>query len=179
MSDAWLVRINALGIKIWERTFGGKKVDQAFAVVTVPGGGFMVAGLTHSKGAGNADAWLIRIDKRGNPLWEKTFGGKGFDAANALALVPGGGFIIAGETRSKGAGKTDAWLLRLDAKGQLLWEKTYGGINHDRFISVKPTPDWGFIVAGSKNSTGTDGKKGGRSWVLKVDGQGRYRSSER
>ncbi|MCH8314148.1 MAG: hypothetical protein IID17_14325, partial [Nitrospinae bacterium] len=179
MLDAWLIRLNGNGGKFWERIYGGKKVDAAQAVKTLPDGGVVFAGLTNSKGAGGADAWMVRTSKKGKLMWERTYGGKDFDKANAVALVPGGGFILAGETRSKGAGKTDGWLIRLDQNGNKIWDRTYGGKNHDRFFSVRTTPDWGFIVSGNRDRTGKDGNKGGKPWVIKMDLHGRYKESFR
>ena len=83
------------------------------------GGGFAVAGTTRSKGAGNNDIWILRLDGSGNLVWEKTYGGIAYDLATSIVEVNGGGFAVAGYTYSKGAGGRDVWILRLDSEGNL------------------------------------------------------------
>ena len=114
-----------LGV-VWEKTFGGAKADVAYSIVALPDGGFAVAGVTKSKGAGNKDAWVLRLDGKGRILWEKAFGGAKADLAYSIIALPDGGFAVAGETKSKGADKWDAWVLRLDGTGRMLWEKNFG-----------------------------------------------------
>jgi len=101
-------------------------------------------------------------------LLDLTFGGKGPDSGRSIAALPDGGFVVAGVTSLKGAGKIDAWVLRLDALGVIKWDKTIGGKKNDRASYVVVLPDGGIIVAGKSS----DGKKS-RSWVLRLDSEGR------
>ena len=147
----------------WDKTFGGKESDRANSFIRTQDGGFALAGYTYSKGAGKADAWLIKTDARGNLLWDKTFGGKYGDEANYLIPTQDGGFALAGRTKSKGAGKADAWLLKTDARGNLLWDKTFGGRSWDEASSLIQIQDGGFALAGWTN---------GNAWLLKTDARG-------
>jgi predicted secreted protein len=107
------------GNRVWEKTFGGKDWGYAYSVIESREGGYLIAGGTESKGAGGYDAWLIRVDKDGNRVWEKTFGGKDSNRAYSVIESREGGYLIAGGTESKGAGKADAWLIRVDSNGML------------------------------------------------------------
>ena len=110
--DAWLIRTDASGIEEWSRTFGGVDYDRAHSVAQTSDGGFILAGRTESFGTGDR-AWLIRTDASGIEQWSRTFGGAGRDEAYAVAQTSDGGFILAGETWSSGAGREDAWLIKV------------------------------------------------------------------
>ena len=98
----------------WVQNFGGSERDGAFAVAAVKGGGTIMVGYTRSKGAGNSDVWVMRLDEQGNRLWDKTFGGPERDMATAVTQMRDGGFAVAAFTYSKGAGRGDAWIIRLN-----------------------------------------------------------------
>src|SRR5262249_50830664 len=135
-----------------------------------PDGGFAAAGHTNAKGAGSWDAWVIRLDAAGGVLWEKTYGGQLDDAASRIAALPDGGFIVARSLPSWDKNKGDGWLLRLDAKGEVLWEKTYGS-KLAAFASVTPLADGGFIVAGKLHERPADYWKS-MAWVVRLDANG-------
>lgn len=165
--DMWLVRTDANGNLLWNKAYGGSNYDSAQSVVWLPDGGFALAGFTMSidlpagnKTKGLPDVWLVRTDLVGNILWNKTFGGKLDDYAWAIAVVPTGGLVLACRTQStdlpggqKSAGQTDFWLLRTDESGNLLWNQTYGGEQHDFARSIALLADGGFAFAGQTAST--------------------------
>ncbi len=111
--DAWVLRLDRTGRMLWRKTFGGPKTYIAESIIALPDGGFAVAGRTRSKGAGDLDAWILRLDRTGRIFWDKTFGGPESDEASSIVALPDGGFAVAGYTESKGAGDEDAWVLRL------------------------------------------------------------------
>ena len=81
---------------VWEKTYGGPKIDAARAIVRLADGGFVIAARTRSSGAGKDDVWLLRLDANGKQLWDKTFGHDGKDWATALTVMRDGGFALAG-----------------------------------------------------------------------------------
>jgi len=137
--DLWLVRTDAAGNQLWNKTFGGSGDDYAYSVVETSDGGFALAGYTYSFGAGLNDLWLVRTDAAGNQLWNKTFGGPAYDYAFSVIQTSDGGFALAGRTNSFGAGYQDFWLVKIDSTGSVQWHETYGGTNHDRAFSLVQT----------------------------------------
>ena len=106
------------------------------------------------------------------PEWTATLGGDGDDFAHAVALTVDGGFVIAGETRTFGAGARDGWLVKLDSDGSELWSRTYGGANNDILFDVQPTGDGGFVLAGETATRGSAASADSNFWLIKVDSEG-------
>ena len=147
------------GDTLWTRTYGGYNEDESYAVAEVsdaPEGGFIVAGRTNSYGAGYHDVYLIRTYADGDTIWTRTYGGVERDYGWAVAVTPDGGFAVAGQTASFGAGREDVWLLKIDADGDTAWTRTYGGGNADIAYSVAVTADSGFILGGYTDPEGSD-----------------------
>ena len=115
--DFWLIKTDSRGNKIWDKTFGGSKLDYCNSVIQTADGGFLAAGYTESYGAVLRDFWLIKTDSRGNKIWDKTFGGSWWDECSSVIQTADGGFLAAGYTESYGAGEADFWLIKLDAEG--------------------------------------------------------------
>ncbi len=154
----------------WKKSFGGSKIDKARSIVQTSDGGFAVLGNTFSKGAGDNDFWLLRLDALGSVVWEKTFGGSSTELGYELVQTTSdGGFALVGGTASKGAGGADFWVLKLDASGNTVWDKTFGQINTEVAHSIVQTSDGGFAVAGYTRSKGRGGQD---FWVLKLNALG-------
>lgn len=101
--------------------------------------------------------------------FEKVYGGTGYDYGHSVAQTFDKGYVIAGATTSFGVGSTDAYILKTDSMGVVLWQKTFGGINIDQFYSIKETSDSGFVMAGFTNSEGNGGYD---MYVVKTDKNG-------
>jgi len=153
----------------WQRTFGGRWADEAMSVQETNDGGYIVGGYTWSFGMGNSDVYILKLDSHGNLVWEKTFGGTERDYALSIQQTSDGGYIVAGMTESFGAGYYDVYVLKLDANGNKVWEKVYGGSNNEEARSIRQTSDGGYIVAGYTKSFGA-----GESdvYILKLDPSG-------
>jgi len=167
--DFWVIKLDTRGNKIWDKTYSGGYWDEANSIQQTEDGGYIVAGRAASKGAGGADFWVIKLAEEGNKIWDKTYGGNDWDYANSIQQTEDGGYIVAGYTASKGAGGTDFWVIKLDARGDIIWDKTYGGNNSDEAYSIQQTKDGGYIVAGKTESKGA-GKED--FWVIKLDKEG-------
>jgi uncharacterized delta-60 repeat protein len=166
--DIFLIKTDANGNISWAKTYGGTDWDEASSVQQTSDGGYIVAGLTRSFGAGNADFFLIKTDANGNIIWAKTYGGTSYDWASSVQQTSDGGYILAGFTGSFGAGNADFFLIKTDANGNIIWAKTYGGTNDDRARSVQQTSDGGYIVAGYTQSFGA----GLDIFLIKTDASG-------
>jgi hypothetical protein len=153
--DVMLIKTNAAGDSLWGRTYGGDSTDDyGYAVLQAPDGGFFVIGYTQSFGAGRADVYVIRTDSLGDTLWTRCYGGTEWDEARAADLTADGDLFIAGYTQSAGAGAWDVYVLKIDAQGETLWTKTFGGAANDHAWAVQATADGGAIVGGITLSFG-------------------------
>ncbi|MEJ2695449.1 MAG: hypothetical protein P8013_02260 [Candidatus Sulfobium sp.] len=168
-SDAWILKLDPSGNISWQKTYGGSSYDDAYAIQQNSDGGYIVAGDTESFGAGNSDIWILKLDPSGNVSWQKTYGGSDYDDANAIQQTSDGGYIVAGRTKSFGAGDSDAWILKLDTSGDISWQKTYGGTVYDDAYSVGQTSDGGYLVAGDVESFGAGSSD---ILVMKLDPSG-------
>ncbi|MDH5461789.1 MAG: hypothetical protein OEX09_06175, partial [Candidatus Bathyarchaeota archaeon] len=126
-SDAWLVKTDANGNSMWNRTYGGTSMDAASSVIQTNDGGYALVGFTESFGNGSWDFWLLKTHANGATHWNRTFGGASMDAAISVVQTSDGGYALAGWTWSFGAGRGDFYLVKTDAFGNMQWNKTYGG----------------------------------------------------
>jgi hypothetical protein len=182
-ADAWLIKTDAEGNEAWSKTFGDAAYnDWANSVQQTSDGGYILAGRRNSypgappgdtSGAGpsdgiSEDAWLIKTDAKGNEAWSKTFGGVDGDWASSVQQTSDGGYILAGDTMSFGAGSDDVWLIKTDVEGNEAWSRTFGGAGDDNACSVQQTSDGGYILAGTTMSFGD----GSDAWLIKTDAEG-------
>lgn len=171
---AWVLKIDADGNIIWQKRYSGNNTDYALSVMTTADGGLVVMGETASFGAGAFDIWVLRLDAIGNLIWQKTYGGSGDDFPHGLVATSDGGYLIAATTYSFGTGDDDAYLVRLDKSGDLIWQKTYGGPGNDEVFAMVAAGDGGFVFTGSTQSTvppSTTFPIHG-IWLTKVDSSG-------
>ncbi|MBI4722154.1 MAG: hypothetical protein HY769_04030, partial [Candidatus Stahlbacteria bacterium] len=145
-TDVYLIRTDAAGNTLWTRIYGGTDDDCGYSVQECMGGGFIIAGRTGSFGAGMWDVYLIRTDANGDTLWARTYGGTRDDCGYSVQECMGGGFIIAGETGSFGAGNSDVWLIRISEVG--VEETEDRGQKTEVRLEVYPNPSIRSAVIG-------------------------------
>jgi hypothetical protein len=158
----------------WIRTYGGAEEDQGASIQQTPDGGFIIAGHTHSFGAGWYDVYLVKTNATGDTLWTRTYGGSEAEAASSVQQTTDGGYITVGYTYTFGPGApgffANVYLVKTDAHGDTLWTRAYGGPEEDdRGLSVAQTSDGGYITTGWTECFGAD-------WIdlylIKTDAQG-------
>ncbi|TAK34483.1 MAG: gliding motility-associated C-terminal domain-containing protein, partial [Saprospiraceae bacterium] len=181
--DYWAVKLQANGDLQWEKNFGGAGEERAYAIdvrqdgTTVIGGTSISGSGDVSGNNGSYDFWAIGLDATGTMLWSHNYGGSQEDRAFGMKGLSAGGYLLAGMSVSSNGnisqnhGSKDAWLLRLDDTGNLVWEKNFGGTLDDRFYDIRPLNGGGFVAAGFSTSTDFDlgGNYGAQDvWVIKL-----------
>ncbi len=187
VGEFWGTKIDPKGDLQWRGYFGGTNNDRAHAVVQADDGGFVLSGFTESDDydisdtRGSYDFWIVKVDRNGNLLWERSFGGTGIEISRDIAKTYDGGYVVAGNTFSndidisKNYGESDVWMLKIDATGELVWERTYGGKQFDAAQGISASKDGGFIIVGNSKSkdSDTDANAGENDiWAIKTDKNG-------
>jgi predicted secreted protein len=153
----------------WNKTYGAGGDDQAHGVTETVDGGYVLVGETQSFGAGGQDFYLIKTDAAGNMQWNRAYGGPDNEVAWSVIQTEEGGFALVGYTYSFGAGDADIWLVKVDAYGNVQWNKTYGGTGSDWAHSFFQTSDGGYALGGSSSSFGAGNAD---CWLVKTDSYG-------
>ncbi|MFV8324853.1 T9SS type A sorting domain-containing protein [Flavobacterium sp. ZS1P14] len=138
------------------------------------------------KSRGNMDYWIVKLDKEGVVQWQKTYGGEYTDLLRSMGQTKEGGYVLGGYSNSPQSGdKTDGnigigdyWIVKIDDKGTIEWQKTYGGNGDNQLYVIHQTDDGGYIAGGNSNSTSPLTPMGGMVnngtdyWILKMDDKG-------
>jgi hypothetical protein len=126
--DFLIMKIDSSGNPVWTKIYGGNNNQSANYIEQTKDSGYVICGFTGDS-FGSNDVYLAKADAEGNLIWEKTFGGPDNDYGFSAQELDNGDFIVTSDSRSFGAGGYDVYLLRLNASGEIIWEKTFG----DRF----------------------------------------------
>ncbi|RDC64887.1 T9SS type A sorting domain-containing protein [Adhaeribacter pallidiroseus] len=192
-SDYWLVKISKNGTIIWDQRYGGSMEEKLGSFIETPDGGFLLGGSSLSGKTGDKtqssqgaiDYWVVKTDKQGRLVWEKTYGGSKADQVYSVGMNSAKNYFISGTSSSgKSGDKTQAsqggkdyWLVTLDENGNKLWDRTYGGDKDDELRASTFTSKGHYILAGHSSSEASGDKtqdSQGESdyWVVAVDEQG-------
>ncbi|WP_378180014.1 hypothetical protein [Aquimarina sp. SS2-1] len=180
----------------WVKTFGGSGEDDALSIVESEDGGYVVFGYTQSidgdiadKTATDSDYWALKISTDGSVIWSKTYGGTGDDRGQKIIKTNDGGYAIVGYSRSNDGdvslneGLQDYWIVKINATGDIQWEKSFGFSGIDRAFSIVQTTDGGYFITGfldvsASNGEGNDNKSisqkhgVGEFWGIKLNATG-------
>jgi gliding motility-associated-like protein len=181
--DILVGKMNADGNIQWIKTMGGSLTEWSLGIVPALDGGYVIAGYAFSNNGdvttnyGQNDFWIIKISTQGNIQWQKSYGGSDYDDPYSIDQTSDGGYVIAGRTISGNGdvlfnnGGNDYWILKLDSKGNILWEKSLGGTRQDVAHSIKATSDGGYIIAGTSYSNDGDvttNRGQSDAWIVKL-----------
>jgi len=164
----WLVKTDSTGHFQWNMTYGPDGFDNAFnAIDHLDDGGFVMTGFTYQGPGLDDDIWIVRTDENGTKLWEQQYGTPTSERGNDIVECSEGGFAVVGDTVDPYAAdpNIDAYIVRTDEFGNLLWFRTYGYNMSDGANSILDCTEGGFIVAGA--FTGYDGDMD--AWLLRID----------
>lgn len=201
--DYWVWKMDEKGTAEWQKSYGGNGVDLLQSVRITNDGGFILAGTSNSSVSGDKkeaskgqeDFWIIKLDANGQEIWQRTIGGSGQEKLLSITQTKDGGYILGGSSssdkseadekgvvdkygkRENSRGNLDYWVVKLDSKGEIEWDKTIGGKYVDELKSIEQTKDGGFILGGYSNSpeSGDKSQKNfglGDYWIVKLDKEG-------
>ncbi len=181
--DVFLIRTDLSGVERWRYTFGGELAELGTSVAATGDGGLLIGGATASFGGKNIDHWLIRTDSEGQQLWSRTLqaqgpSGHGFDWQTCMCTTNDGGCILAGHSDCNDL--MDMAVIRIDADGQPVWSRAFGGGFYDYANAMHPARDGGILVCGTtKSSDGNNdvsisklSRDGRLLWTRTVGGPG-------
>ncbi|MEM9821845.1 MAG: hypothetical protein AAF985_12270, partial [Bacteroidota bacterium] len=180
-SDVFLLKLDADGDVLWSKSFDGGSYDEAEQLIFTSDGHYLIAGYSFSFG-NSGQFYLIKLDTEGNVVWERDYGGTDFDRARTLTETTNGNYVIAGWTRSPISGDVsqgpfgpvdgfDAWLIKTDVDGNMLWDLRFGGIERDEIHSIAPAPNDGVVMV--TNTTSPElGASGADIYTLALDADG-------
>ena len=186
-TDVWVVKLNSSGALEWQKSLGGSGWDEASSIQQTIDGGYIVGGSSTSsdgdvtENKGSTDYWIVKLSSGGILEWQKSYGGSNSEGINSIQQTSDGGYIAAGLTNSNDGDVTghrlqgDYWIVKVDASGNLEWERTYGSRGSDVATSIIQTTDGGFIVAGHTNYIGGDVTEHFGSsdyWIVKLTSTG-------
>lgn len=191
--DYWIVKLDMNGNILWEKTIGGSASDDLTSAIETSSGDIILAGSSNSdisydkteNSRGALDFWVVKINSLGTIIWDKTYGGSGYerlmtiDKLNDNELIIGGysNSDISGDKNENSRGNYDYWMLKIDGNGSIIWQKTIGGSNVDILRSLKYDLDGNILLAGESNSTISGDRTisqplSGDIWLLKLSNSG-------
>ncbi|MFI5186287.1 MAG: hypothetical protein ACHQF0_06155, partial [Chitinophagales bacterium] len=186
--DIWIVKTDSKGTLQWQKCLGGDYFETGASILQTSDGGYILAGTEASVGCNfpdnhgsSADFWVVKLTAVGDIEWQKAYGGSNTDGAYSIDFASDGGYIVAGFAQStdddvtQNHGNRDYWIIKIDAAGNLKWQKSLGGSGDDEIWSMKATPDGGCVATGftqssDGNITGYHGNTD--EWVVKLDKDG-------
>lgn len=191
--DYWIVKLDMNGNILWEKTIGGSASDDLTSAIETSSGDIILAGSSNSdisydkteNSRGGLDFWVVKINSLGTIIWDKTYGGSGYerlmtiDKLNDNELIIGGysNSDVSGDKNENSRGNYDYWMLKIDGNGSIIWQKTIGGFNVDILRSLKYDLDGNILLAGESNSTISGDRTisqplSGDIWLLKLSNSG-------
>jgi len=194
VADYWVIKIDGTGNIQWLKCLGGSAGEEAYSIQQTSDGGYMVAGYTASTDGdvtnnhGITNYWVVKLDNTGNIQWQKCYGGSVYDYAFGVQQTNDGGYVIVGQGNSNDGDETgkpsynsDCWVVKINALGNIMWQKSLGGTEADYAYvgnTIQQTTDGGFIIAATSDSddgdiTGHHGYSLNNDfWIVKLAGDG-------
>ncbi|NHM06557.1 T9SS type A sorting domain-containing protein [Flavobacterium sp. CYK-4] len=193
LDDFWVIKLNAGGGQQWQRTIGGSGQEKLQRICQTKDGGYILGGSSDSDKSGDKqrdsygslDYWVLKLDNEGKIEWQQTIGGIYLDELRSLDQTIDSGYILGGYSNSPKSGVKsednigvgDYWIVKLDKRGNVEWQRTIGGNRDDQLQVIHQSHDKGFLLAGSSDSESTFEKrvsngKGSDFWVVKLKQDG-------
>ena len=197
LTDFWVIKLDASGGEQWQRTIGGNSSNELVYAFQTRDGGYILGGSSSSsplsildikpdaksvttakadlynkseKSRRNMDYWVVKQDKQGVIVWQKTYGGQYADLLRSMEQTTDNGYILAGYSNSSLSGEKtdnnkgigDVWVLKINDVGDIQWQNSYGAEGDDQPYVIHQTSDGGYIIGANSNSVNPLTSMGGR-----------------
>lgn len=163
LTDVWVCQLNAAGALLWSRTLGGNTYERSLNIINTSDGNLLLSAVTQSNNGdvtglrGGSDLWLVKLNNSGQPLWSRCYGGTNdegpLDFGSSLFEIAANSYLFTCNTGSSNGdivgyrgGISDAWVVRTDVSGNIVWQTCLGGGKADNIRTIKTTPN-GQLVA--------------------------------
>lgn len=193
--DYWIVKLNTDGIIEWQKSFGGKYVDELRSLEQTSDAGYILGGYSNSPKSGNkteknigiGDYWILKLDNKGVEQWQKTIGGDKDDQLYAIHQTTDKGYIVGGNSDSSSSNfktesnrqGTDFWIIRLNEAGTINWQKTFDFGSIDVLNSLVENDDHTYLIGGYAQGEANGTRKNAKAKentddyiALKIDDKG-------
>ena len=170
--DCWVMKFNHLGSIEWYNKFGSSVQNECpYSCIQSKDKGYIICGVQKDRQDENSKVWILKIDFRGTKIWEKIYGQGINDAAYTACQTKDNGIIIGGKQFVDETQKEDAWIIKCDSEGDIIWETTYGGVHNDVIYSIINTDDSGYAACGKRT---VDIDRSADFWVIKLGEEGEF-----
>ncbi|MCK6694219.1 MAG: T9SS type A sorting domain-containing protein [Thermoanaerobaculia bacterium] len=188
--DFWVIKIDSNGIKQWDKGYGGTSDDRLSGIQPAIDDGYLIAGWSFSDSSGHKsqvskgkrDFWIIKIDSEGTKIWDQSYGGNGDDVLTRIRRTDDGNYFLGGYTTTSANGDRsqtsqggkDYWVVSVNANGNVLCEKGFGGTADDELTDIQQLQDNTFRLSGYTFSpkggdVSEDARGASDFWVVKTD----------
>tara|TARA_B100000686_G_C16806734_1_gene991664 strand:+ start:10882 stop:12213 length:1332 start_codon:yes stop_codon:yes gene_type:complete len=173
--DNWLIKTDSFGNILWEKSYGFAGHDHSYNIILTSDGnlffnGFIDVTLSNGEGSsssrhGVGEFWCHKVTMNGEVIWRQYFGGTNNDRSYSSVETLDGGFIVVGTSESRDFdisnpnGSYDLWVIKLSKFGELIWEKSFGGIAIDEGVAIIKKADNTYTILGNTNSNEIEGMK--------------------
>lgn len=192
-ADYWIIKIDTIGILIWQKCFGGTSTDNPYSLIGTEDDEIIVVGQSSSNNFdvsgnhGGYDTWVVKIDNTGNLIWQKCFGGSDDEFGPDIKQSFDKGYILSANSNSNDGDvsghhgawgewwQNDAWVFKIDSVGNFEWGKSFGSTADDRINSIDIATDGGFLLGATAGWPDGDviGYIGNDDfWPIKIDSVG-------
>ena len=151
--QVYFLGVDQYGQIISYNNYGGTNWEFGHGIDLISDTTFALVGETYSYGMGQSDVFVLKVNRQGDTLWTKTYGGLNEDRGNAIKLMPDKGLMIVGTTKSFGNGSFDSYMLRLQQDGDTVWTKVVSHISDAEYYSMAINPDTSMVCVGYMSDT--------------------------